>query len=174
MQIFASFPEQGKQSATGAWTAKKAWSDASSSNNKTNYGDIKTKQGQKEKDWSSSVYWGQLPKTEKIPMEMEKRINKLEQKINKLETRNVNVIKINFLRTLGLREPMDAIIEPDNKGFIARAVDFPLYGYGDDCLESIDALKCEIESLYNDLMEDNNFSKEWLRIKDFLKAKIIV
>ena len=72
-----------------------------------------------------------------------------------------------------LRAPLDAIVEPDENGFIARTPDIPLYGYGDDALEALDALKCEIESLYDDLMEDDKFTDDWLRVKDFLHERII-
>lgn len=82
--------------------------------------------------------------------------------------------KINLLPTKSLRTPLDAIVEQGDDGFIARITDVPLYGYGDDPVEAIDALKCEIESLYDDLMEDDDFTEEWLTIKDFLKKRIIV
>jgi predicted RNase H-like HicB family nuclease len=72
-----------------------------------------------------------------------------------------------------LKISLDAIIEPDESGFIARLTDLPLYGYGEDPKEAIDMLKREIESLYEDLMEDDEFSEEWLRIKKFLAEKII-
>ena len=75
--------------------------------------------------------------------------------------------------TKRLRTPLDAIVEQDDDGFIARITDVPLYGYGDDPVEAIDALKCEIESLCDDLMEDDDFTEEWLTIKDFLKKQII-
>lgn len=83
------------------------------------------------------------------------------------------VVKLNMLETKRLRNPLDVIIEEDDEGFIARAVDFALFGYGDDRIEAIDALKFEIESLYFELIEDDNFAEEWLSIKSFLKESII-
>jgi hypothetical protein len=83
------------------------------------------------------------------------------------------VVKLNMLETKRLRNPLDVIIEEDDEGFIARAVDFALFGYGDDRIEAIDALKFEIESLYFELKEDDNFAEEWLSIKSFLKESII-
>jgi len=83
------------------------------------------------------------------------------------------VIKLNMLETKRLRNPLDVIIEEDDDGFIARAVDFALFGYGDDRIEAIEALKSEIESLYFELIEDDNFTEEWLSIKSFLKESII-
>jgi hypothetical protein len=83
------------------------------------------------------------------------------------------IIKLNMLETKRLRSPLDVIIEEDGEGFIAIAVDLSLFGYGDDRIEAIDALKFEIESLYSDLLEDDNFTEEWLSTKNFLKALII-
>ena len=83
------------------------------------------------------------------------------------------IIKLNMLETKRMRAPLDVIIEEDGEGFIARAVDFSLFGYGDDRIEAIDALKSEIESLYFDLLEDDNFTEEWLNMKNFLKELII-
>lgn len=81
-------------------------------------------------------------------------------------------IRIGILPTRNLTCPLDAFVEPDDGGFIARAVDLPLYGYGDDPLEAVQALKCEIESLYEDLMQDDEFTAEWLRIKESLLDRI--
>jgi hypothetical protein len=83
------------------------------------------------------------------------------------------VAKLNILITKRLRTPLDVIVESDGEGFIARAVDLPLFGYGDDRLEAIDALKFEIESLYDDLLEDDDFTDEWKAFKHFLKEQII-
>ncbi|MBW2742063.1 MAG: hypothetical protein JRE64_25210 [Deltaproteobacteria bacterium] len=105
--------------------------------------------------------------------EFANKISALEEKIRRIEKATVGYIKINLLPTKRLRTPLDAIVEQDDDGFIARITDVPLYGYGDDPVEAIDALKCEIESLYDDLMEDDDFTEEWLTIKDFLKKQII-
>ncbi len=105
--------------------------------------------------------------------ELANKISALEEKIRRIEKATVGYIKINLLPTKSLRTPLDAIVEQDDDGFIARITDVPLYGYGDDPVEAIDALKCEIESLYDDLMEDDDFTEEWLTIKDFLKKRII-
>ena len=64
------------------------------------------------------------------------------------------------------------IIEPDGEGFIARSINLPVYGYGDDSMEALRALKIEIETLYDDLMEDDDFSSEWLNIKQFLQTRV--
>ena len=101
------------------------------------------------------------------------RISDLEERIEELDRRNVGFIKINLLASKKLSAPLDIIVEPDEDGFIARSADIPLYGYGDDALEALDALKCEIESLYDDLMEDDKFTDEWLRIKELLHERII-
>jgi len=92
--------------------------------------------------------------------------------IQKEKTETSKFFKISALLTKKLLKPIDAILETDDCGFISRSVDLPLYGYGDDPIESIQNLKHEIESLYNDLMEDDNFSNEWLQYKSFLKEII--
>lgn len=84
-----------------------------------------------------------------------------------------NSIKISRLPHSKLITPLDTIIEPDDDGFIARCPDLPLYGFGDDRIEAIEALKNEIESLYDDLMKNDNFTEDWLQIKEFL-SKIII
>ncbi|MFH2057334.1 MAG: hypothetical protein ABIJ59_00345 [Pseudomonadota bacterium] len=111
-------------------------------------------------------------------MELEKLIPHIATYIEqlnllKLPKNEAIVIKLNMLETKRLRNPLDVIIEEDDEGFIARAVDFNLFGYGDDRIEAIDALKFEIESLYFELMEDDNFSEEWLSVKSFLKDSVI-
>lgn len=72
-----------------------------------------------------------------------------------------------------LRQPLSALLEHDGNGFIARSIDLPLFGYGDDPIEAVNTLKFEIESLYRDLMEDDKFSPEWLNYKRFLQERII-
>ncbi len=101
-----------------------------------------------------------------------KEISLLKNEINGIRSNGINFIKINMLSTIRLRSPLDAVVEPDDDGFIARTTDIPLFGFGDDPIEAVNALKCEIESLYNDLMEDENFSEEWLEIKIFLRDRI--
>jgi len=103
----------------------------------------------------------------------ENRILFLEAKIEGIERAATGFIKINFLITKRLSKPLDAVVEPDDDGFIARLTDIPLYGFGDDPIEAVETLKYEVESLYNELLEDDEFSHEWLIIKDFLKSRII-
>ena len=83
-------------------------------------------------------------------------------------------IKIDKLLKYNLSNPLLFTLEPDDDGFIAKCPDLPtLYGYGDDQAEAINNLKFEIDSLYDDLMEDDNFTNDWLKIKFFLQKKII-
>jgi len=105
---------------------------------------------------------------------LEKDVAELKEMYGKLaEEEGFGLIKINRLRKRNLKVPIDVIVEQDDEGFLARTIDLPLYGYGDDPIDAIDSLKYEIESLYNDLMEDCEFTEEWLKIKDFLREKII-
>jgi hypothetical protein len=86
---------------------------------------------------------------------------------------SMSFVKINFLVTRNLRIPIDAVMESDETGFTAQALELPLYGSGDDPKEAIEMLKREIESLYEDLSEDDNFSEDWLRIKKYLSSTVI-
>ena len=101
-----------------------------------------------------------------------KRLSALEEKVLKIEKSHLGFIKINVLPNKKLRESLDAVVETDDEGFIARTTDIPLYGYGDDPIEAIDNLKCEIETLFDDLMEHDQFADEWLEIKKFLRGRI--
>jgi len=82
------------------------------------------------------------------------------------------IFKIHRLINYEMNQPLDIVIEQDDDGFIARSIDMPLYGSGDDCIEALTTLKQEIESLYEDLITDDKFSKEWLKYKSFLMARI--
>lgn len=105
---------------------------------------------------------------------LESGFSTLDARVASLESVPAPIIglSIETLPGFALKTPLSAILEPDSEGFIARAVDLPLYGYGDDSLEAIDNLKIEIASLYHDLLEDDEFTDEWLRIKAFLISKI--
>lgn len=82
-------------------------------------------------------------------------------------------VQIQVLTHRRLTRPISAILEPNGDGYIAQAVDLPLYGSGDGRKEAIEALKEDIESLYEELMADDDFSEEWLRYKAFLREIVI-
>jgi len=102
--------------------------------------------------------------------ELDQRVSFLEQR--RVEIRNVFSVKLRLLPSKRLDPPLDIIVEQDDGGFIARPVGLPLYGYGEDANEAIEMLSREIESLYEDLLEDDDFSDEWLRIKRFLSEVV--
>lgn len=85
----------------------------------------------------------------------------------------LQVIMIDSLITLKLSTPLNAIIEPDADAFIVRCPDLPVFGFADDPLEAVASLKREIESLYYEFMEDDKFSPQWLKYKEFLHDKIM-
>ncbi|MGR3178919.1 MAG: hypothetical protein ACUZ8E_12775 [Candidatus Anammoxibacter sp.] len=87
-------------------------------------------------------------------------------------TKEIGFVKIDCLPHKKLLSQLDVVIEPDSEGFIARTPAMPLYGYGEDPIEAINSLKYEIETLYDDLTEDDEFTDDWLRIKEYLKGKI--
>ena len=77
-------------------------------------------------------------------------------------------VQINRLPNNGLKVPLDVLVEPGEKGFVARTPDLPVSGSGRDRFEAIDMLKNEIESLFEKLRENDDVSEEWLGIKKFL------
>jgi len=80
---------------------------------------------------------------------------------------------ITKLATKRLLRPLTASIEPDADGYIAKLQEVNLYGFGDSRSEALDALRRDVESLYDDLMADNEFTNEWLSVKAFLKDIIV-
>ena len=92
--------------------------------------------------------------------------------IKKFKEASTGFIKIHFLPHKRLKIPLDAILEPDETGYIARTVEIPLYGVGDTPEEAVEMLKRELESLYEDLRADDAFTEEWRPIKSFLVACI--
>jgi hypothetical protein len=106
--------------------------------------------------------------------ELYTRLNVVEKEIKEIKkNQSSKYIEINRLLKKNLSKPLGIIVEPDADGFIARTPDLPIYGFGDDIIEAIDALKAEIESLYEDLMEDDDFTKDWLSVKKILNKLII-
>lgn len=89
------------------------------------------------------------------------------------KTKTHKTVRINRLDTLNLQSPLDVIIEPDSEGYFCKCVDVPqVYGHSDTPLEAVDMLKRELESLYLDLMEDDNWTDEFLKLKKFLKLVV--
>ena len=91
------------------------------------------------------------------------------------EKGNLTHTSIEIFRLINYRlsTPISAILTNDNNGYLVRIPKFNLYGSGKTIDLAIDMLKREIESLYQDLMEDDNFSEQWLQVKDELKSIII-
>ena len=81
-------------------------------------------------------------------------------------------MQIKSLVNKQLSEPIDIIIESDENNYIAKTFDLPLYSCGADRYEAVHNLKCEIETLFYELQEDDNFSDEWLNYKIFLNRII--
>ncbi|NCO61028.1 MAG: hypothetical protein COZ70_03600 [Deltaproteobacteria bacterium CG_4_8_14_3_um_filter_51_11] len=81
---------------------------------------------------------------------------------------------IELLDRKSLKSPLDVFIETDEECFLARTPDLPLYGMGDSPVEAIEMLKREIESLYDDLLEGDDFTDNWAHIKAFLEKKVLV
>ncbi|MCF8092528.1 MAG: hypothetical protein K9K40_08705, partial [Desulfotignum sp.] len=95
------------------------------------------------------------------------------EEVKKLKENQVTIIQLHTLVTKRLRSPIEVLLEPDGDGFIARSVDVPVFGYGDDRVEAVDAFKHELESLYFDLTEDDEFTDDWHAIRDYLVDQVI-
>ena len=68
-----------------------------------------------------------------------------------------------------LIRPMNVLIEPDEDAFLARSPDVPqIYGHGDTPDEALNGFIDNIEALWEDLNADDNFTDEWLFLKDYL------
>lgn len=89
------------------------------------------------------------------------------------QTNSIWKTTIECLDRKSLRSPLDVFIETDEECFLARTPDLPLYGMGDSPVEAIEMLKREIESLYDDLVDGENFTDNWVPIKAFLEKKVL-
>jgi hypothetical protein len=75
---------------------------------------------------------------------------------------------------LDLEHPLVITIEPDGDAYIARSSFLPqLFGLGDSVDLAGTALGREIESLWKDLNEDDNFTDDWLEVRARLKTIIV-
>lgn len=83
------------------------------------------------------------------------------------------IINIDKLLEKRLRRSISVVLERDDDGYIAKISQLPLYGFGDTKKEALDHLKFEIESLYAELNEDDNFTDEWLKYRDWLSGLIM-
>ncbi len=94
---------------------------------------------------------------------------KLIEVVKNIQQNDVIVVKLNMLVTKRLHSQIEIMVEPDDDGFIARSIDFPIFGFGEDRFDAIDAFKHELESLYFDLTDDDDFSDEWQNLTKYLK-----
>lgn len=79
---------------------------------------------------------------------------------------------LHSLESLNLKQPLSVSIEYDEIYYIAKSLDLPIYAIGEDVKEAVNNLKIELEELYYELIEDDNFSEEWLKYKKLLKNLI--
>lgn len=68
-----------------------------------------------------------------------------------------------------LRRPLSLVVETDDDGYIARSVEIPqIFGFGEDVYSAVRNFQAELEVLHAELLEDDNFSDEWLSLKRLL------
>ena len=84
-----------------------------------------------------------------------------------------NYARINTLKKYDLTESIPVNVENEDGIVTVSIPDPPLYGDGDDIHEALDMLKDEIEDLYEELNEDDNFADIWLSRRDYLNSIII-
>ena len=76
--------------------------------------------------------------------------------------------QISTLNRYRVKKPLNVIIEEDGASFLARTVDLPLFGLGEDWREALNLLKADLEDLYEELLNSDNLSPEWQRYRLFL------
>ena len=84
-----------------------------------------------------------------------------------------NYARINTLKKYDLTESIPVNVENEDGIVTVSIPDPPLYGEGNDIHEALDMLKDEIEDVYEDLNEDDNFADIWLGRRDYLNSIII-
>jgi predicted RNase H-like HicB family nuclease len=79
----------------------------------------------------------------------------------------MSTIRVFRINKLHFNPPLSVTVERDEDEFIAQTPEFPrLYGSGDTDTEAIDMLLEDIGNLYNELQADDNFSPEFLTMKE--------
>lgn len=105
------------------------------------------------------LYWSEIVDRERVPQ--------FPQDSCILEADSI-IIEVSKLYNFNLSVPLRIIVKPNGSGWLVEMLDVPLYAYGETCSMAIHNIKKEIESLYSDLMEDDNYSDMWLEIKSLL------
>lgn len=73
-----------------------------------------------------------------------------------------------------IRSCIECCVSKDEDGsFLIECPSLNLYSSGESRLEAVENIKDNIESLYDDLMESDDFSDDWLEIKKILIKKIV-
>ncbi|MEW5721873.1 MAG: hypothetical protein AB1896_02110 [Thermodesulfobacteriota bacterium] len=97
----------------------------------------------------------------------------MEERVSLLERdRSPFSIRLKRLNRYQLREPLDVIVEFEEDGYIARAVDLDRYGLGDDPFEAVADLKNEVEQFYDELLSQGKMTDNLKRVKIFLDSII--
>ncbi|HXK48854.1 MAG TPA: hypothetical protein PKW56_00145 [Clostridiales bacterium] len=81
-----------------------------------------------------------------------------------------NYSKIDSLIKYKLNNAIEITVEYDEIHYLAKTKTLPLYACGENREEAVKNLKYEIESLYEDLQSDDDFSPEWLKHKKYLNS----
>lgn len=89
------------------------------------------------------------------------------------ETPYYRTIQIHELIEKHLVSPLYVHVEMEESEYTAKVPHLPVYGCGASVHEAINVLQGEIEDLFDELHEDDNLTKDWVNIRDYLDDKII-
>ncbi len=85
-----------------------------------------------------------------------------------------NTTAINFDKVVDkfLNVSLTGTVHYEDGEYVAELLDMPLFSVGKSEKKAIKNLQYELDTLYAELMEDDNFSEEFLAYKDFFLKNI--
>jgi predicted RNase H-like HicB family nuclease len=85
-----------------------------------------------------------------------------------------NITAINFDKVVdkSLNVSLMGTVHYEDGEYVAELLDMPLFSVGKSKKKAIKNLQYELDTLYTELMEDDNFSEEFLTYKDFFLKNI--
>ena len=93
-------------------------------------------------------------------------VEKIAQELGIIEWKMFSIVNIGMLR---MKSPLVGFIDTDEDGFITKCLEIPqVFGFGDTPDEAIENLYIEISTLYNELLLNDDFSEEFIALKQTL------
>jgi predicted RNase H-like HicB family nuclease len=103
------------------------------------------------------------------PVENYRRLFELERH----GSETLRKISIDRIEGKRLAVPLTAKVTYEDGEYIAEMERLPLYGVGASVEEALEHLQYEVDTLYTDLMENDDFSSEFLGYKDFFQKNVL-